>query len=526
MSEAKLDITGSVAEIQKKIDSLTKTVAGLREENRKLNKESKDGYKGSADAVNDFATRMTKAQVSVDAWRTKTAASAKGSDAWANAVGEMSSKMIASHYSMEIGFQKMRESGKLTRMAAAGVDGLSSTLGRFGGPAAIAAAGVAVITRELMKFNEQQAGAVQHHREWQDELAKTIAGGKNATNGGKLEEFTKSVPGATKADALAAFQGVESEMQSSSFEKKAGVAKAVARLGITGADISKGGAGGMAGFLAQDVLPKYKSEDAADVAAMLQQEAGGDFEKIGGEAAKRAMQQLISSGAMTPEESIGTVLAAARGDMSAKTLTQLAKTASDSKEQIGGIGESGKVAAAKRRLGKMGPRERIAAMLSDKTMAEAGLGENAIELEKSRLSMEEISANAELVSGVQSRDVIGERRQGMATSAAGRARATRYQNIATKEQNESALTRRNELLTTLDEQVRTRSAGNGFAGFIGSEITNATRQSATLSGYGPDASPGSIKALEMMVELNRRQLQLMEEEGKKRPVVNDGKERP
>lgn len=462
-TEAKLDFSANTAEAEKNIAKLTKENAKLRESMRQIAVQSKDG----------------------------------------------------SHDKF---IEKMVAGGKATSTATGQLIGLASRMSAIAGPAAVAATGVGLITRELQKFNDQQAEAVRGHREFQAELAKTISTGKDSGIGPRVEAFTRTTSGATREDALKSLQSVSGEMQTSSFERRADIARSVARLGITGRDVSQ--TGGMAGFLGQDVLTNYKGQDVADVAALLQKEAGGDFEKIGADTTKRAIQQLVSSGAMTPEEAVGTALAAARGDISGKTLTQIAKTAAASKESIGGIGESGNVGSAKRRLGKMSPRERIAGMLSDKSLAEAGLGENAIELDKSRLSMAEITANAALISGVQSRDVIGEQRQSLAGSSAGRAVAARYQTQVTRQTNEELMTRRNELLSTLDDQARSRVAGKGFIPFAAAEVGVAVRQSATLMGFGPDASKESVMALEGLVDLSRRQLRAMEEQSKRKTNVD------
>lgn len=83
------------------------------------------------------------------------------------------------------------------------------------------------------------------------------------------------------------------------------------------------------------------------------------------------------------------------------------------------------------------------------------------------------------------------------------------------------MTRRNTLLSDLDSDVRARSAGKGFVARTAGEAAIAVRQSSTLMGFGPDASEGSIRGLEVLVDLSRRQLQVMEQQAKRRLNVDE-----
>ncbi len=513
MSEAKLDITGSTAVAQREVDKLTVSTAKLQEKIRQMNAEANK----SAKDTSGWAAGMDRIRAS--------------NDKWAAGMKTINANAAGNRHAFDMMILKMQESTRVTNLVTSGVIGMSARFAAFAGPAAIAAGGIAWLTKQLAAFNEQSAAAVEHNKDFQAVLSKAITGGKDYTKGAEVEKFVKNIPGATKESGLEAYQGVSSQMPGSSFERRKAVAGAVARLGITGSNIGAEGVGGMAGFLAEHVLPNYKGEDVGDVAALLQREAGGDFEKLGGESFQRAIQQLVSSGAMSPEEALGTGLAAARGKMSGKTLTQLAKTAGATKYSIGGIGETGKVAAAKRRLGKMTPRERVQAMLSDKMMAEAGIGENAIELEKSRLSMADIQAGAAEISGVQGRDVIQEIRNSLATSEAGRGQATRYQTQATKQKLAGDFTRRDTLLAELDEQSMARDARAGFAGYAYGSLQVNMRRAMTFGGQmnsalGIDNRPNpwsgtdslSIALLQQMVDAQRRVLQIEEQRSKARNV--------
>lgn len=428
-TEAKTVFATDIKQYERDIAKLQKDNAKLTESLRKVKTEA--GSMG-------------------DAWSAALKKTAAANDSWAAGLKQVDTaetRRLRSNQLFNVVLAQGRSSTLgMTSATAAYIPQLAAVAAGLG------AAGVAVgyLRSEYSAFRTELEASTQAHREFQQRLVKDIAVSRDALQGAEIERFVSSVPGVKQEDVRASLAGVTRETPTAGLKRREQIAGEISRLAPTGQDL--GELGGIAGQIA-DIMPGVSGRGAAQRAALMVREAGGDIGKLQKDKMQRSMQQLMAKG-MSADDALAMGIAAAQGQISPETLTAIAT--------------GGKLSKAS-------------------------------QLEKSRLTPENLERNKRMIQGIDTgEDIIGGVGKGMLQTEAGRGARTRYATGQTKETRAALETRREELFQQYDEMVRASQAGHGF---VGRTVGEASIQGAKLGRdlFMPEANEDQVKGLEIII---------------------------
>lgn len=428
MSDAKLTFTSDIKQIERDNAKLVKDNARLVESLRKVKAEGQQIGTSWQEGLKKIET---------------------ANDRWAAGMTKMAPKFKT----WQLSFKGVKEEQIGLLAAASAYIGPATAVAAATSAAAIAAS---FAKQQYAGYRQELEQSAAAHREFQQSLTKDIAVSRDAQQGAAIEKFVSSVPGIKKEDVRASLAGVTRETPTAGLDRRLEIAGQISRLAPTGQDL--GELGGVAGQIA-DIMPGVSGKQAAQRAALLAREAGGDLRKIQKDKMQRSLQQLMAKG--TPaDEALAMGLAAAQGQISPETLTHIAVGGRMSKDQ---------------------------------------------QLEKSRLQAA-MPANLKMVQGLNAgQDIIGGIVSGMESTSAGRGARARYRFGEQRESQASLETRREELFLQMDEFIRAQHAGKGVVGRAISETSIAGAQVGRTM-LGP-ANEGQVRGLEMIVDRLRQSLE-------------------
>lgn len=509
MSNTKLEFISDSTQAQRAIDALNRELAKVREASRKLREES-----------------VASAQETSDAWERGLEKLRQQNDRWAAGMEKIKAQTVGFHRVQGDLSKSIVDFTGAQKSASSGLDVFGSGLGKAAVLAGTAATAVSFLKTQYSDFRREIEATAQKHAQFQDALTRDIALTRDAFAGPEVEQFVASVSGVMKEDARQALRGVTAEGPTLSMDRRTSIARSASRLAPIGASTFE--IGKLSAQVA-DILPGYAPEDVVDVATLLSREAGGDIGKISNDKMQRAIKQLVSSGAMSPEEAIGTALAAAQGKISPDTLGQMATVVSMPGDELSPArGDRSPEAMAKRELASATGRGRLSLMRTNAAIARAGMGaQGAIEF--GRLSESDISANADLVRGVTGQDVVGGVVAGAVRGESGRMSFLRYQNAKLREVNEEQSANEEAKFALIEENLRARAAGKGVMarGFVETGILAEkavrTATGSTVEGmFGKDLVAGPItqEQAERLIQVFEKNTSVQEQQLRVRGLKN------
>jgi hypothetical protein len=249
---------------------------------------------------------------------------------------------------------------------------LGSLKGLVGGYASLTSA-VSFVSGAYTEWRDRITEIVAKTREANAELTRQISLAGHAVHAGDVEKALASIPGATKADALAAYRGITSGTDYKvDYQRQLALARAVApagSLGLQETDIEQ-----LAVFVGQlaTVDADAPAEKLFSKALQIQSQAGTHFDKLRGAKVGQAIRQLVAHN--IPEDyAWGLAIEAASQD-APQLIAQLAAAATGpfEKPQTKGRTRLTPEEAAKTKFAAAGVgEERLALLLSDPVVAQA-----------------------------------------------------------------------------------------------------------------------------------------------------------
>lgn len=233
---------------------------------------------------------------------------------------------------------------------------------------------VGFVTTAYGQWAEKMAKLAEDSNKFHGNLLKTLNRAGDLASGGEIKAALRSIPGTKQEDALAAFAAVSNAAPQSELSRRLGVTKSVARM----APLANVGAlGDVAGELS-DIIPNAKPEDIADLAVKLQEQAGGDAEKLSGARFLRSAQTLAATGATDIHGALAFGAEALRQNQDPRLVDNLA-VAVGSENPI--IKSQGRPLTADEKLKNkfqgMSKKDRLNALMTDADMRRAVMPESA-----------------------------------------------------------------------------------------------------------------------------------------------------
>lgn len=360
---------------------------------------------------------------------------------------------------------------------------------------------LAQIAREAYSdWSDDVKELADQHKTLEETLIRTITKAGQLANAPQIEKALAAIPGATRGQGAAAFGGVAGAAPGMSLGRQLAISRSIAPYGATGIDLGEYGT--VAGKVAE-LAPGKSAGDIADLVASLQQQAGADFGEFGNANTMRAVQSLLSSGAVkTPEEALGLGISAHGANLKPGILTDIARAVTESVDQ------------SKLRTPEMlayqnaSPAQRMAMLRGNEAVRRSMLGDNAVMMQM----MPGGAGPAEQLAQAQRGDLASGLIGGLASSSAG-ARAAMAQGTAVERdvQAQGFWGRQGDYKRSIDESMK--AAGyTGMGGYFSRSGQTALYSAETAFG-GADPELSAIKALREAQE-NRSRLQIERGEGR------------
>ncbi len=232
---------------------------------------------------------------------------------------------------------------------------------------------VGTVTKAYDEWRQRLADIAAKAKEGNHELVRQINLAGHAASAGLVAQQLKNIPGATGAEALAAYRGVTAGTDYKvSPERQVALVRAIApegAFGLSEADLES--LGEFAGQLAT-INPQASPQRSAEKAMQIQAQAGRHFEKLRSAKVGQGIRQLVAHN--IPEDYVwGLAIEAASLD-SPQLITKLAAASTGPYEAPDTKGrtrltpeEAAKLKFAAARAGE----ERFALLLSDPAVAQA-----------------------------------------------------------------------------------------------------------------------------------------------------------
>jgi uncharacterized protein YoxC len=294
-NEAKLDFTADDKVARAAIDRLTKQVAGLEEQLRKLHETSKKGAEDSTKAISKQADEVERMIKGVDGWAKEVAEMIKG-------VNDLNPKLRkqAEHHS-EIQHFLSEHTRELLKVGA-GVLGVST--GVEG----------AISIYEQWKEKVKEIG--KEHEALSKRIVKTLHESGLVKFGPEMEKFIESGAGGlgSQEQARQAVAGVTAGAPNASKEEVKAISAQVVKAAPLGVDLSERGT--LMGRL-HDIDKGKSADDLADIATVMTQKAGNRAGQLTDPAFLKTLRAL-KSGGMSIESAGGLALSALQNDQQMK----------------------------------------------------------------------------------------------------------------------------------------------------------------------------------------------------------------
>lgn len=298
MSEAKLDLTANTAVMQREIEKGVRTIAKLREENKKLNEESKKGFNESLRAM--------------DAWSAGMERMRQQSDKWAAGMERLRQQQQKGGNVWE-GFRRAFRSSDLSAAHSSLAD-IATTMVGIGSATAIAASAYQAWQSEIEKV-------AQGHSHLSSNITKTLAEAGKLRLGKQADEFARGASGATPQQATEALRGVMASGETLSDQTTFGVAGEIAKLAPTGIDLAA--TGSLAADIADVAGEGTSAGDVADITVGMKQQLR---EKVGIFQGPKFQKQLerLKQGGMSGDDALAHAIVALQSEQGAEAIGAMA----------------------------------------------------------------------------------------------------------------------------------------------------------------------------------------------------------
>lgn len=300
MAEVRTVFTSDDAELQKTLEKMHKEMGKLQDKNRQLAAESRSGSRSAQDGVEGLAASVGRL---------------------AHGGG-----FVEILKNFEEIARKAREAGQEGGKGAEKMDlnwkNLKTTMGGL----LVGAGGLAGLAAGLHAFYEQwQRDLDQTHEKvskLNDATAKQIAASGRVASGPQVEQFLKSLTGATREQGLEALTAVQGAAPEQTLSRQFAIADQVTRLAPMGFDLKEMGA--LTGKLAE-LMPEKTATELANLATVLKQQTGASSGQLQSNEFLLGVQQLVKSGAVkSTEEGLALGAQAVSQNISPGVLTQIA----------------------------------------------------------------------------------------------------------------------------------------------------------------------------------------------------------
>lgn len=300
MAEVRTVFTSDDAELQKTLEKMHKEMGKLQDKNRQLAAESRSGSRSAQEGVDGLAAsigRAAHASGFIDLLKNFEEAAKKARD-----LGESGAK----------GGEKLVMSWKAVGGAMSGL------LVGAGGFAGLATAAHALYEGWQRDLDATLAKVVK----LSDASAKQIGVSGKVASGPQVEQFLKSLTGATREQGLEALTAVQGAAPEQTLSRQFAIADQVTRLAPMGFDLKEMGA--LTGKLAE-LMPEKTATELANLATVLKQQTGASSGQLQSNEFLLGVQQLVKSGAVkSTEEGLALGAQAVSQNISPGVLTQIA----------------------------------------------------------------------------------------------------------------------------------------------------------------------------------------------------------
>lgn len=325
---------------------------------------------------------------------------------------------------------------------------------------------VHLVTGAYADWRQEMERLAAAQRSFEKDLVRTLARSGDLARGRQIEQALENVPGVTREQARAAFEGVTGAAQELPLNQRIRLAGRVAQSAPLGADLTQLGAA--AGELT-GVLPGQGAGRVTDIAGKLQQLAGDELAEVGSKPFQAAVQGLVESGAATPEQALGFAIATLRANQPLKFVGNLAK-------KLGG---------------QKDPRAAFQGVLGDEGFRRKFLGRDAL------IADQIVAAGPEALAG-EIAGAEGFQAQQLAElggSLAGRAELGRQRRAVDRQQKQRYSRFYAEERERQSEEAAEELAPLGVLGKINLGLFSAGQVLEDVFSLAPGASPGTPEAV-------------------------------
>ncbi len=457
-TEAKLDFTADPKVAERAIDSLTKKMAGLEEQNRKLNENAKKGAHESKQALDAWAEGMKGLD---DAGRK---AMAHSDETWKRGLDTLKKQNEALHE----GHHWLTEQGQ--ELLKLGVGFLTVEKG------------VEKVVEVYDEWREHVKELGKEHEELAKRVVKTLHQSGLLKFGPEMEEFIEKGAGntATPEQVRQAISGVATGAPMADVETQKALVKETVKGAPLGIDLAERGL--LVGKLSK-IAPEKSAGDLADIASYMEHQAGSRAGELGSPNFLRSIRALKTAGIGT-DEALSIGMQALEDDQQMRKFSQLGELLDES-NKFAPHGKHHRLSPEERlkqQFGQMSAAERFQTLSAGGDMAQAVSGGMAFSL-KMMPEAQRQQLLAEL-GEAQSGDYYNQEIQSLGKFGMGRKALVAQETAVAKAEQESALGGPRSVLTNLQEQRKARarnlisSVGNYLEG-AGEEFFFNTTAAAT-----------------------------------------------
>jgi len=350
----------------------------------------------------------------------------------AKSLEKLQAKMVA----LEEKNKKLaREAKKASRAVKDSGDEATSSFEVARGAAASLLEGLNPVQWGIQKITEAYGG-------WRQEIEKVAEVSRNLSNDvsrelletgdllnrQQVEHFLNTLPNATRRQGLDALTGVSGAAPTSSLDRREEIARSVAGMAATGADMST--LGQAAGAIAE-LNPNRSGDDVLDVVTALRAGAGDAISQVGSRQLSAVVKQLVKSGAVgNDEEALAVVLSAVQADQSVEPIQAAAAAVMKSDHRSGteqaiaagrrdSSGRLIPLTTREKALNRFGEesdkRERFRMLLADQEVSTAVLGgEQAARLQT--IDPENFGLNLDAIRSAQKDNLASQQLGALSTS--------------------------------------------------------------------------------------------------------------
>jgi hypothetical protein len=361
--EAKLDFTADDKVARAAIDRLTKQVAGLEEQQRKLNETAKKGAHESRQAVDEWAKGLDKLS---DAGRK---ALVHSDETWKRGLANLKQQN-----------DELKKHGDAWEHVTHWVSEQGKELIAIGGSYLAIHKAVDLVVEGYSQWREHVKKLGEEHQQLAESTVKTLHQAGILKFGKEAEEFIASGAGgvASPEEVRQAMSGVAAGAPNASFDEMKTLAAQTAKSAPLGVNLAERGT-----FMAKlHAIDKSKSpDDLADIASFAQQAAGNRAGELTSPAMLRSLRALTAGG-MGIDEALGLSIGALQNDAQMKQFTKVGELL-DQENKFAPSGNPHRLTPEERlkqQFGRLSSEDRLKELMAGGKMARAVAGDESFKL--------------------------------------------------------------------------------------------------------------------------------------------------